>query len=163
MSKHQIISEQEDGVMKNSQYAVQNTAVKDNDASEALTKVVESLPDEYNELTENDYFEALEIERVYAALVNTEKGPEHLIYLNDGSMSDQGKAEGKLAYDTEDHGDHNTEKFAPDADEDDISMSDNVLNSSQVSELHGAHSPTDHTIVNGITKVLPYQGRTRIT
>lgn len=30
---------------------------------------------------EHDYFEALEIERVYAALVNIEKGPKHLIYL----------------------------------------------------------------------------------
>ncbi|KAG2079583.1 uncharacterized protein F5147DRAFT_818863 [Suillus discolor] len=177
-------------------------------------QLITQSPDEYHELTENDYFEALGIERLYAALVNAEKSPEHLIHLahalgraaketnilsdskpetpsldplppttlprattsrmstipfknniendqrkstmkdthiDDGPVSDQGKAEGKSAYDTEDRGDRNTGDFAADADEDDVSMSDNVRNASQVSELHGVHTPTNHTIINGVT------------
>ncbi|KAG2045947.1 hypothetical protein BDR06DRAFT_1015164 [Suillus hirtellus] len=177
-------------------------------------QLITQSPDEYNELTENDYFEALGIERLYAALVHAEKSPEHLIHLahalgraaketnilsdsnpntpsldplpptmlpraimsltstipfennienkslpdsfitmtdthiHDGSASDQGNAEGKSTYDTEDRGNRNTGDFAPDADADDVSMSDNVYNASQVSELRGPHSHTDHMNIN---------------
>jgi hypothetical protein len=206
-------------------------------------QLITQSPDEYHELTENDYFEALGIERLYAALVNAQKSPEHLIHLahalgraaketnilsdskpetpsldplppttlprattsrmstipfknnieskyhdfiifnmkstyvdvfattdqsvsdsftrmkdthiDDGPVSVQGKAEGKSAYDTEDHGDHNKGEFAADADEDDVSMSDNVRNASQVSERHKIHTPTNHTIINGVTTDKP--------
>ncbi|KAG2360977.1 hypothetical protein BDR07DRAFT_1486439 [Suillus spraguei] len=44
-------------------------------------QLIQQSPDEYHDLTENDYFEALGIERLYAALVNAEESPGHLIHL----------------------------------------------------------------------------------
>ncbi|KAG2079501.1 hypothetical protein BD769DRAFT_1400660 [Suillus cothurnatus] len=44
-------------------------------------QLIPQSPDEYHNLKEDDYLEALGIERLYAALVNAEESPEHLIHL----------------------------------------------------------------------------------
>jgi hypothetical protein len=44
-------------------------------------QLIPQSPDEYHDLTEHDYLEALGIERLYAALVNAQESPEHLIHL----------------------------------------------------------------------------------
>lgn len=44
-------------------------------------QLIPQSPDEYDDLPEHDYLEALGIERLYAALVNAERSPGHLIHL----------------------------------------------------------------------------------
>ncbi|KAG1830495.1 hypothetical protein DFJ58DRAFT_848445 [Suillus subalutaceus] len=44
-------------------------------------QLIPQSPDEYSHLTEDDYLEALGIERLYAALVNMEESPDHLNHL----------------------------------------------------------------------------------
>ncbi|KAG2121472.1 hypothetical protein DEU56DRAFT_760646 [Suillus clintonianus] len=44
-------------------------------------QVIPQSPDEYEDLTEHDYLEALGIERLYAALLNAEESPGHLVHL----------------------------------------------------------------------------------
>ncbi|KAG1813015.1 hypothetical protein EV424DRAFT_1349138 [Suillus variegatus] len=44
-------------------------------------QLIPQSPDEYANLPEHDYLEALGIERLYAALVNAEESPGHLIHL----------------------------------------------------------------------------------
>lgn len=45
------------------------------------SQLIPQSPDEYANLPEHDYLEVLGIERLYAALVNTEESPGHLIHL----------------------------------------------------------------------------------
>ncbi|KAG2121479.1 hypothetical protein DEU56DRAFT_760656 [Suillus clintonianus] len=44
-------------------------------------QLIQQSPDEYEDLTEHDYLEALGIERLYAALLNAHESPGHLIHL----------------------------------------------------------------------------------
>ncbi|KAG1818614.1 uncharacterized protein BJ212DRAFT_1298684 [Suillus subaureus] len=44
-------------------------------------QLIPQSPDEYHNLTEHDYLEALGIECLYAPLVNAEESPDHLIHL----------------------------------------------------------------------------------
>jgi hypothetical protein len=44
-------------------------------------QLIPQSPDEYPNLLENDYLEALGIERLYSALVNADESPGHLIHL----------------------------------------------------------------------------------
>ncbi|KAG2360972.1 hypothetical protein BDR07DRAFT_1486434 [Suillus spraguei] len=44
-------------------------------------QIIPQSPDQYENMQEHDYYEALGIERLYAALVNAEESPGHLIHL----------------------------------------------------------------------------------